>query len=252
MLKKSEMKQSIDLSETKLSAKKQASIKAFCRALHDVPDLKVQSITLYGSAVRDDYRPRASDINLLVVLERIDVSTLKSMVNPVARGRRHGIAPFIATEADLRSSADVFPVKFLAMQESYRVLFGSDVLADLKIAREHIRLRCEQEIKNVLLRLRRYYVMRGGRRLAQMMSQMVGGLLDTLRVVVLLDQKDLPSREAVATIAAERFTFDAEILQNVIGLRTRRSPLPRREAEKLYDQFMATVSTIAQAVDQMS
>ncbi len=245
------MKESINLSGTKLSDKKKASITAFCGALHDVPDLGVKSITLYGSAARDDYRPGKSDINLLVVLERIDVPILKSVLGPVARGHRYGIAPFFITEADLRSSADVFPVTFLAMQESYRVLLGSDVLGEMKIAREHIRLRCEQEIKNVLLRLRRYYVMGGGRKLIQMMSSMIGGFLETLRVVVSLTQKNLPSREEVVNVAAKRFEFDAELLRNVSDLRNRGTSLPRKEAEQLYDKFMAVVDKVAQITDQM-
>ena len=228
-----------------------ASITAFCGALYDMPGLGIKSVSLYGSAVRDDYRPGKSNINLLVVLERIDVPILRSALGPVARGRRHSIAPFFITEADLRSSADVFPVTFLAMQESYRVLHGSDVLGELKIAREHIRLRCEQEIKNVLLRLRRHYIMGGGRKLTQMMSFMVGGFLETLRVVVSLTQKDLPAREEGVNVAAERFEFDAEVLRNVSHLRNRGTALPRREAEQLYDQFMAVVDTVAQAVDQM-
>ena len=245
------MKESIDLSGTKLSDKEKASVATFCEVLHDVSDLGVKSITLYGSAARDDYRPGKSDINLLVVLERIDVPILKSVLDPVARGRRHSISPFFITEADLRSSADVFPVKFLAMQESYKVLLGSDVLGEMKIAREHIRLRCEQEIKNVLLRLRRYYVMGGGRKLTQMMSSMIGGFLETLRVVVSLTQKNLPSREEVVNVAAKMFEFDAEILRNVSDLRDRGTSLPNKEAEQLYGKFMAVVDRVAQITDQM-
>lgn len=245
------MKKSIDLSGTKLSDKEKTSVATFCKALNDVPDLGVESITLYGSAARNDYRPGKSDINLLVVLERIDVPILKSVLDPVTRGRRHSIAPFFITEANLRSSADVFPVKFLAMQGSYRVLHGSDVLGELNIAHEHIRLRCEQEIKNVLLRLRRHYIMGGGRGLTQMMSRMVGGFLETLRVVVSLTQKNLPSREEVVNVAAKKFEFDAEVLRNVSNLRDRGTSLPRREAEELYSKFMAAVDKVAQIVDQM-
>jgi len=245
------MKESIDLSGTKLSNKKKSSITSFCKLLQDLPNLGIKSITLYGSAVRDDYKPRKSDINLLVILESIDLSILKKVRNPVSRARRHRISPFFITEKDLRSSADVFPVKFLAMQEARKVLFGPDVLGEIDIAREHIRLRCEQEIKNVLLRLRRYYIMRGGRKLNQMMSSMIGGFLDTLRVVISLTEKNLPSRKDVVNLAAERFKFDAEILQNVSNLPNRNSSLSGKKVEELYDKFMTVVEKVAQITDQM-
>lgn len=245
------MKDPIDLSHTKLSDKEKGSVKTFCNVLSNIPNLGIKSITLYGSAARDDYRPGKSNINLLIVLERIDLTILKSVLDPVARGRRYGIAPFFITEADLRSSADVFPVKFLAMQESYIVLFGSDVLGELKIAREHIRLRCEQEIKNVLLRLRRHYVMAASRELTQMMSRMVGGFLDTLRVVVSLKDKSFLSQQEVINVAAKMFDFDAEILRSVNDLRNRSTSLPRKKAEELYSKFMTVVEKIAQITDKM-
>ena len=212
------MQESIDLSGIKLSNKKKASIEAFCKVIQDIPNLGVKCIALYGSAARDDYRPRKSDINLLIVLERIDVPILKSVRNPVSRARRHKVSPFFITEKDLRSSADVFPVKFLTIQEARKVLFGPDILGEIDIAREHIRLRCEQEIKNVLLRLRRYYIMRGGRKLNQMMSSMIGGFLDTLRVVISLTEKNLPSRKDVVNFASKKFEFDAEIFKEITGI----------------------------------
>ncbi|MCP4664105.1 MAG: hypothetical protein GY856_52645 [bacterium] len=124
----------------------------------------VQSITLYGSAMRKDYRPGRSNVNLLVVLGKIDVAILRSVLDHVVKGRRYGIAPFFITETNLRSSTDVFPVKFLAIQESYCVLWGRDILRELEISRAHLRLRCEQEVKNLLLRLRRHFLMSGGGR----------------------------------------------------------------------------------------
>lgn len=245
------MRESVDLSETRLQTEDKAAVVTFCQALQDAPNLSIVSVALYGSAARKDYRPDTSDVNLLVVVERLDVPILKTVLEPVARSRRYGVVPFFITETNLRSSADVFPVKFLTMQESYKLLIGSDVLGELQINHEHLRLRCEQEIKNLLLRLSRYYIMENGRGLTQMMARTVGGFLETLRVAVFLAQKNLPSREEVVNVAAKMFECDAEGLRDVSDLRKRVTPLPHREAEQLYDKFMAVVHMIAQAVDQM-
>jgi hypothetical protein len=215
-------------------------------------DIDVKCICLYGSAARDDYRPGKSDINILVVLEHIDVPVLKKVLDPVSRGRRHGIAPFFITEMNLRSSADVFPVKFLAMQESYQVLSGCNLLGSLDIGREHLRLRCEQQIKNLLLRMRRHYIMASGRGLTQMMSRAIGGLLETMRVLVSLTGQDLPSRDEIVDVGAERFDLDADTLQDVSALRDRDTSLPPKEAEELYSRFMAVVDKVAQVADQMT
>ncbi|MHC4580516.1 MAG: nucleotidyltransferase domain-containing protein [Planctomycetota bacterium] len=246
------MRESIDLSGTKLSDDEKGSVIALCRTLSDMSDIDVKCICLYGSAARDDYRPGKSDINILVVLEHIDVPVLKKVLDPVSRGRRHGIAPFFITEMNLRSSADVFPVKFLAMQESYQVLSGCNLLGSLDIGREHLRLRCEQQIKNLLLRMRRHYIMASGRGLTQMMSRAIGGLLETMRVLVSLTGQDLPSRDEIVDVGAERFDLDADTLQDVSALRDRDTSLPPKEAEELYGRFMAVVDKVAQVADQMT
>jgi predicted nucleotidyltransferase len=247
------MNEMIDLSETKLTPEEKAGVSAFCEALRTVLDQGLQSVTLYGSATRGDYRPGESDINLLVVMEHIDVPILKTVLDPVVRARRHGLTPFFITEYNLRSSGDVFPVKFLSIKESYRVLWGRDVLRDLEISEKYLRLRCEQEIKNLLLRLRRYYIVRTGSGLADMMSQVIIGFLENLRVALALTQEGLVSREEVVEAAARTFDFEAETLRKVRSLRSSdvSITITREEAETLYDKFMAIVDKVARATDQM-
>ncbi|UCE34109.1 MAG: hypothetical protein JSV40_13075 [Deltaproteobacteria bacterium] len=245
------MKESIDLSGTRVGADEAAAVVELCEALRNAPNLDIQSIILYGSATGQGYRPGKSDINLLIIVERIDVAILKGVLDPIMRGRRYGISPFFITEVNLRSSADVFPVKFLVMQESYTVLLGRDVLGELEIKREHLRLRCEQEIKNLLLRLRRHYIMSGGQRLTEMMTTMVVGFLETLRVVLSLNQQSLLPREDVVHAAARTFGVDSQVLQDVSALRTQNVVLSSDEAEQLYDKFMGVVDKLARITDQM-
>ena len=242
-----------DLSGTQLGDEERTATRVFCEDLHNVPEFNIKSITLYGSATRRDYRPGRSDINLLVLVDHIDVAMLKSVLDPVAQGRHYGIAPFFLTEENLHLAVDVFPVKYLSMKESYHVLWGHDYLKDLQIKREHLRLRCMQEIRNLLLRLRRHYIMGGGRgrSLTEMMARMIGDFLETLRATLSLNQEGLLSREKVVNAAAKTFEFDAEILQNVSALRDRNVSLSRKEAEQLYDKFMAVVDKVAQITYKM-
>ena len=244
------MLNSIDLSESGLGTTERTALVDYCQALWDAPSCDVQSIILYGSALREDYRPGRSDINLLVVQETIDVSILNSVVDTVSGGQRYGFAPFFLTAVDLRSSADVFPVKFLMMQDSYQVLLGEDVLGSLRISQGNLRLRCEQQTKNLLLRLRRHYVMGGGRRRTEMLSRTIGGFLETLRVIVSLGEGTLPPRAEVLDAAAGAFDLDAELLRNVVALRDLDGSLTSEDADRLYDGFMATVERVAHFTDQ--
>jgi predicted nucleotidyltransferase len=245
------MNMTIDLSTTALLPAEQTAVTAFCKSIQEALGDALVSITLYGSATREDYQSGISDINVLVVTKYLDLALMKKVLDPVAISRQYAIAPFFLTVMNLRSSTDIFPIKFFVMKESYRVLEGQDVLCDSDIRREDLRLRCEQETMNLLLRLRRYYILHSGRLLTDMMSRMIKSLIDILYVLVWLKQGSTVPREQVIEVAAKIFDLDAEILRNVAALRATEASLSAADAEHLYDRFMTVVSGIAEQVDQM-
>jgi len=249
--KVNEMSEKIEIRGTKLTEEEKTGVTEFVKSLSDILKSDLESIVLYGSGARQDYRPGKSDINLLVVVKRIDFHILKSVYEPVQKGRRFGIAPFILTQNDLQTSTDAFPVKFMSIKESSNVLWGSDALIDLKIDQEHIRLRCEQELKNLLLRMRRNYLIGGGRGLADFMVQSVGGFLENLRFILYLSEGSMPPREKVVGQAVKKYGLDADALKKVLSLRNREEPPPREETEKLYGQFMSIVEKVSDVADKL-
>jgi hypothetical protein len=49
------------------------------------------------------------------------------------RKRAKQIQLLTLTPADLSSSTDVFPIKFLDMQQDYEILHGEDLVKDLEV-----------------------------------------------------------------------------------------------------------------------
>lgn len=224
-----------------LDSKDVSALKEYCEALKNEPSINVVSINLYGSATRADFRPGKSDLNILVVAEKLDLPILKNLRETVLQGRRYRIAPFFITESILRSSTDVFPIKFLSIQESYILFMGRDILGELEISRRHLRLRCEQELKNLLLRLRRHYLITGGHRMAEELSSVIVGYLETIRVVISLCNGSLPTHENVINAVASRLNFKPEVLEKIKGLANSSEVVSETEVEMLYSEFMDIV-----------
>lgn len=240
-----------DTSTTALPHEVQAAVTTFCKSIQDLLSDNLVSVALYGSATREDYIPSISDVNILIVTKYLDIPSMKKVLDSVAISRQYNIAPFFLTVKNLHTSTDIFPVKFLIMKENYQVLVGEDVLHDLEIKREHLRLRCEQETMNILLQLRRYYILHSGRLLTDIMPRMVKSLTDILYVLILLKQDSTVPREQVFEVAAKIFDFEPKVLQNVVTLRTTEALLSDKDAEYLYGKFIGIVSGIAEQVDQM-
>jgi hypothetical protein len=110
------------------------------------------SIVLYGASASEE--PVPESLSVEVMIKVLDAAAL-----PVQMGRHEfRLAVLFLSEDELHRSTDVFPIKFLQMQRHHRVVYGRDVLSGLQISRQHLRLRCEQEIKNLMLRLHRFYL----------------------------------------------------------------------------------------------
>ena len=86
---------------------------------------KLSSAVLYGSAAAGDFVPKASNYNVLLVIDGLGLAELDALSKPVAQWTRAGHRPpLLFTCGQLQASADAFPIELLDMQQSHRVLFG--------------------------------------------------------------------------------------------------------------------------------
>jgi predicted nucleotidyltransferase len=116
----------------------------------------VTGVVLYGGLARGRYVPHQSDVNLVVLLRDGAPATLGAIAAPLkAAWRAARVEPFLLTFDEVARSADVFPTKFRDLREHHVVLSGQSPFADLEVSSQHLRLRVEQELRNLSLRLRR-------------------------------------------------------------------------------------------------
>jgi hypothetical protein len=196
-----------------------------------------------------------SPVSLMLVLEQIDCGYLDRIVAPIAKAEREiPLATMTVTPEDVRSSCDVFPVKFHYMQMHHRLLFGRDVLSELQISNEHLRLRCEQELKNLLIRLRAMYLHRGQstKKLFQTLVASLSDLVRNINACLAAKSAIVPedNDELVATFGAE-FGLDVTVITELLQLRRNRQTPGSPDVKRMFDAFMRLVHDAAQAVDQL-
>jgi hypothetical protein len=141
-------------------AGKDPVLQALVRGLTETVGPRLKSVVLYGSAARGDFVPKTSDLNLIVVVETLDPATLEALAPLVRRFARRGHpVPRLFSPSLIVGSADTFPIEFLEIQASRIVLHGEDPFAGVAIRRDCLRLQCEREIKEKMMRLREGYVL---------------------------------------------------------------------------------------------
>lgn len=210
----------------------------------------------YGDIVRPgEYDPRWSQVNLMLVLTDVSTNSLDRIMIPIAAaGRKLRLTVMTLTEDDLVHSCDVFPIKFVDMQEHHRLVYGRDVLAGLKIADDHLRLRCEQELKNLMIRLRYLYLHHdhNTEELRTAMAESVSVLLRLLTIGLTLKTGISPEEtDDILSAFCDEFGLDVSVLKTVFDMKHSVSIIPKAEVGSVFDEYMKAVHDAATAIDQI-
>jgi len=137
----------------------QEDLRALVSGLDLAAGRRLVSVVLYGSAARrEDWVPATSDLNVLILLDAIDAEILEAIARPISGFRSRGGAwPRILAPELLHGSRDVFPIELLDISDFHVVLHGAGPGDLSKVDHEHLRMQCEREIREKLMRLHEAY-----------------------------------------------------------------------------------------------
>jgi predicted nucleotidyltransferase len=180
---------------------------------------------LYGSAAGSSYDPKKSDINLLIILSSMSPELIaKSATLQAKYARKRFDRPLFLDAAYIARSCDSYPMEFLDIKQSYKVLFGADVLKDITPQQEHLRLQVERELKGKWLHLLHDYASACGnnRRLTNLVRQSFKAFLPVFRALQYLKGANIPAvktdllREIEATYSLQSHSL-LDIADTVSG-----------------------------------
>lgn len=201
------------------------TLDALSIALRTAAGGNLLALILYGGLARGRYNPETSDINVVVLLRDASASAIQRLAAPLhAAWRAKRVEPLIVTPGDLARLPITFPTKVLDIQRRHVALYGDDPFDGLEVSRAHLRLRVEQELQNLALRLRRRFVAihADPGALALAASDAAPTLAVNLRVLLFLRgivADDLEPTPAIYERAAHVFGLDAEALEAAKRLR---------------------------------
>lgn len=114
------------------------------------------ALVIHGSAVRGGWREATSDVDLICVLEE-DSEKALAAIGPALELARHAarIEAMILTRAEIARSADCFPLLYGDVARTSVTLYGANPFTGLHVSEEHRRLRIEQELREIRIRMRR-------------------------------------------------------------------------------------------------
>lgn len=222
--------------------------------LSDAFGSRLVALALYGSGAGAGYVPGASDLNLVAVLDEIDHQALAIVRPRVARWRKRGVAtPLLLDRRFLATAVDVFPVEMHEIRSTHRMLFGTDVFADLEISDHHLRYQCEHEARGKLLRLRELYMEIGDQRKA--LRHLMLDSLKTFLVVVrtlsrMRGQPEAATDGELLATFAESFQCSLPTFARLLDIRLSCRKWEGDE-EALFRSYLNDVGTLVDVIDRL-
>lgn len=213
----------------------------------------LEAAFLYGSAAAGDYVPGASHHDLLVVARQWNLADLHALAEVSRPWQQAGNpVPQLFTSAELASSADVFPIEVVDLQQARKVLYGPDLIADLKVDQDHFRLQLEHELRSRLLLLRQRCLAAAGdenRTLAVVIASL-STFLVLFRAALRLYDNEVPSHKRAAMLAlAKHITFDPQPLLTLLDSKQKHLR-PASGAVALAGSYLASIEQVVTAVDR--
>lgn len=210
------------------------------------------SAVLYGSAVRGDFVPGRSDVDLMLIVDDLSPAVLRTLEAPFARWRKSDFQPpLILTRAEWDAATDAFPIEIADMRACYKVLRGADPLAGVAPHPGDLRLALEREFRGKLLRLRQGYVASNGdpAALGALAGRSAGTLMVLLRALLTMLGRAVPKDPLQVGVAgAEALGVDSEPLLHVFRHRSERGWRCTPEA---FERYMEMADRAVRFLDQL-
>lgn len=240
-----------------LDQKVRNRVSPFCQKLLRLFPGRICFICLYGSAAVGEHIPKHSDINLMVMVDRLDIKDLRSCFKLMEQGRKKRIsAPLLLTPEHIRTSTDTFPIEFLEMKEKHLNLYGKDPFLEMDIDPKNLRLQCEQQIKGKLIRLRQAYIEVGlkKRQLLGLLITSFTSLLPVFRNTIRLIEPNIQpprSNEEIILRVCKDFQLDNEVFLQILKIKKGALKPKKEMTHNIFEGYLYNLTKLAKKVDRI-
>lgn len=246
------MKEEILQKLTRLPEKTRDILAGFADRIYKAFDNELYSMILFGSAAGGGYIEGKSDINTMIILERVRVSDLEIIMEIWQNYARKGVAvPLIFERGHVVTSLDTFPIEFSDMKQRHLTLYGAEPLADAVIEKKNLRYQCERELKSILVNLRRGFLTTDAKRenIEALLENSLSSVLAACRGMIWMADRE-PHDFIVDLLndLREIYKTDTSAIDRVWRLRKGHSGATAM-LEALFEDYIVNIAELARVVD---
>lgn len=243
-----------DLKFANIPAQARTAVEPFLKDILTNYKEDIASMYIIGSAATKSFHAKYSDINTVIVVKEIKIPFYDFIASLGKRyGKKRIRAPLIITRDYISRSLEVFPLEFLEMKLVHQLVYGDDVLKDIKIEKTDIRLQCERELKGKLQHLCQGYIKAMGNRktMTELFVGSLSGYFPLFRGILFLYGHETPKeKENVLYALNEHCNADVTVFRNLQDIRAQSFYPPIETLREVFKKLYRVLDTLAKKVDE--
>ncbi|HHN65459.1 MAG TPA: hypothetical protein ENK09_08880 [Nitrospirae bacterium] len=232
-----------------LDKKTQRRLISYADALNRAAPGNIISIIAYGDVTLS----RPAGIQTLIVVERIGSEFLLQYSR--LKRRFPGFAPPLFFTLDiLRSSGDVFPVEILNIKDSYVVVYGEDVLQEIKVRLEDLRTEVEQQVKRQFLKLLDEFLYSLERKadLEQLLTSSLIAFVPLFRNILRLIKKECPVEGTLFKEFCEELGLNDSVFFKIWDIKMGRKRFTKKELLNIFDSYTGEIEKLIARLESLN
>ncbi|MEA2103413.1 MAG: hypothetical protein U9P79_02065 [Candidatus Cloacimonadota bacterium] len=216
----------------------------------------ILSVSIYGSAITDDFNSQTSNINAAIILKDLKLKNLIPAKNVVAKLNKKRVAsPLFLSKEYIDSSLDTFPIEFLDIKSNHKTILGEDYFEKLTIQNEYLRLQAERELKGKLLILRLAFIENIGNRnlIANIVKNSVSSIIPVLKAILVLKDEQIPTRKIDLIDQSETLLLtDLTRIYQALSYKTKKFDLKGDNMVEFFEEYINTIDNLSEIVDKFN
>ena len=213
----------------------------------------LHSVVLYGAAAHGDAYEDCHQFHVLIVLRDMSLTKLATIAEPVSWWlRKKQPMPRIFSPEFLADAADVFPIEILDIVDHHFVLVGEDPFADLKVETKHLRIQCERELREKMLRLREGYLQAWSRpkQLQRLLSESFPAFVQIFRGCLRLGDDDVPLHDSdVVQMFCRQAGVEIRPFEEVLRLKHKQKTT--ESVQQLFTDYYKQLNAVIRIIDRL-
>ncbi|MCB4791093.1 MAG: hypothetical protein LHV68_04315 [Elusimicrobia bacterium] len=230
-------------------------LEKFVEEMKNIFGNSLKSVILYGSKASGEDTKEHSDHNILLILDNIRFEDMRASNKAMDSWTKQGNPPpLLFTYPMFTESADVFPIEFQDIKDHYKVLYGEDPVANLRIEDTNLRHELEFELKGKLLKLRQGYMMFSNKS-AKLKDLMIGSISSFLILlkhsIKLLGGKPPKKKLDALEVLSEKTGLNKKVFLDIINMKNGDKAALSADMDRTMIEYMQEIEKIVAVVNNL-